>query len=55
MSVFLTGPESFIGRALITRCQSLGIPVVGVDSVAPSSNVSKMIFVTEQAFRCVMM
>lgn len=43
MSVFLTGSESFIGRALIARCQSLGIPVVGVDSVASNSDVSKML------------
>ena len=49
MSIFLTGSESFIGRSLIARCQSLGIPVVGVDSVAPNSDVSKMCDIRDPA------
>jgi len=49
MSIFLTGSESFIGRALIARCKLLGIPVVGVDSVAPNSDVSKMFDIRDPA------
>jgi len=49
MSIFLTGSESFIGRALIARCQSIGIPVLGVDSVAPNSDVSKIFDIRDPA------
>ena len=31
MSVFVTGAESFVGRALVDVCDLAGIPVEGVD------------------------
>jgi UDP-glucose 4-epimerase len=49
MSIFLTGSESFLGRALIARCQLIGIPVVGVDIIAPNSDVSKMFDIRDPA------
>ena len=49
MSLFLTGSESFIGKALIARCHELDIPIVGVDSLAPNSDVSKMMDIRDPA------
>ena len=37
MTLFVTGSESFVGRALVARCDELGIAVSGIDSV-PSPN-----------------
>lgn len=34
MQLFVTGSQSFIGRRLVARCQALGIPTVGIDSIA---------------------
>ena len=31
MSVFVTGAESFVGRALVSACDEAGIPVTGID------------------------
>lgn len=39
MNLFVTGSESFVGRALKARCERAGIEMVGVDSV-PSSSAS---------------
>ena len=36
MTLFVTGSESFIGRALIARCRALGIDTAGIDSIAPT-------------------
>ena len=33
MTLFVTGSESFVGRALVARCDELGIAVSGIDSV----------------------
>jgi nucleoside-diphosphate-sugar epimerase len=33
MTLFVTGSESFVGRALVARCDELGIVVSGIDSV----------------------
>ena len=33
MTLFITGSESFVGRALVARCDELGIAVSGIDSV----------------------
>lgn len=35
MTLFITGAESFIGRALTAHCQALGVGIIGVDT-APS-------------------
>lgn len=32
MTLFVTGSESFVGRALVARCDELGIEVSGIDS-----------------------
>jgi UDP-glucose 4-epimerase len=37
MALFVTGSESFVGRALVARCDEVGIAVSGIDSV-PSPN-----------------
>ena len=36
MTLFVTGSQSFIGRALIARCRAAGQEVVGIDSAATS-------------------
>lgn len=36
MKIFVTGSESFIGRALIERCVALGIEIVGIDAIEPA-------------------
>jgi len=36
MSLFVTGSEAFIGGNLIRVCQSKGIPITGIDAVAPT-------------------
>ena len=33
MALFVTGSESFVGRALVARCDEVGIAVSGIDSV----------------------
>lgn len=33
MLVFITGAESFVGRALVTKCHAAGLDVVGIDTV----------------------
>ena len=40
LSVFLTGSESFIGRALLGACRAHGIPATGIDSNARDNDVS---------------
>jgi nucleoside-diphosphate-sugar epimerase len=40
LSLFLTGTESFIGRALLCACRRHGIHVTGIDSNAPDTAVS---------------
>ena len=40
MKLFVTGSESFVGRALLARCGALGIEAVGVDSAPPVSSTS---------------
>lgn len=47
MCVFMTGSESFIGRALAARCVRDGIPVVGIDSRAPDTERSRKIDVRD--------
>jgi len=49
MSLFVTGSESFIGRALFERCRSLGIDAVGIDSAAPSDIASRQADIRDPA------
>ncbi|MBI4208586.1 MAG: NAD(P)-dependent oxidoreductase [Deltaproteobacteria bacterium] len=41
MTLFVTGSESFIGRALFARCRLHGIHAVGIDSAAPAGGGSR--------------
>jgi len=38
VTLFITGAESFIGRALRARCAGAGEPVTGIDSAAPAGS-----------------
>ena len=49
MRLFVTGSESFIGRALFARCRKSGIDAVGVDSVAPTSATSRQADIRDPA------
>ena len=49
MKLFVTGSESFIGRALFARCRTLGLDAVGVDSTAPSSATSSQADIRDSA------
>lgn len=48
-TLFLTGSESFIGRALISRCHALGIEVTGVDRAVPENGNVKQIDIRDHA------
>ena len=37
MTVFVTGAESFIGKALRARCEAIGLDVLGIDSAASTA------------------
>lgn len=41
LSIFVTGSESFIGRALLSRCHTQGIDATGIDAAAPNTATSK--------------
>src|SRR5688572_28405396 len=41
MSVFVTGSESFIGKALFAACKAAGVEITGVDAGAPGTAASK--------------
>lgn len=49
MTLFVTGSESFIGRALVSRCAALGIDAVGIDNAAPVSAVSRQADIRDPA------
>lgn len=49
MRLFVTGSESFIGRALATRCRAQGIDLVGIDSAAPAGSRSRRVDIREPA------
>jgi len=49
MKLFVTGSESFIGRALLARCAKLGIEAVGVDCAPPGSLTSTQADIRDNA------
>ncbi|MBM3514545.1 MAG: NAD(P)-dependent oxidoreductase [Alphaproteobacteria bacterium] len=38
MTLFVTGSESFIGKALVAQCTELGLPLTGIDTAIPADN-----------------
>jgi UDP-glucose 4-epimerase len=49
MMLFITGSESFIGRALVSRCRTLGIATAGVDMAAAKGSGSQQIDIRDPA------
>jgi UDP-glucose 4-epimerase len=49
MTLFVTGSESFIGRALISRCRTQGISTTGVDMVVSKAGDSQQIDIRDPA------
>ena len=49
MTLFVTGSESFIGRALFARCEALRIDTVGIDSAVPVSTASRQADIRDPA------
>jgi len=49
MTLFVTGSESFIGRALFSRCKALGIEAIGIDNVPPGSTASRQADIRDPA------
>lgn len=49
MTLFVTGSESFIGRALFASCKALRIDTVGVDSAVPVSAASRQADIRDPA------
>lgn len=47
--LFVTGVESFIGRALLHQCAEKGIAVVGVDSVKPANPAYRQMDIRDPA------
>ena len=49
MKLFVTGSESFIGRALFAHCKALGIEAVGVDSTTLANPASRQADIRDSA------
>jgi nucleoside-diphosphate-sugar epimerase len=49
MTLFVTGGESFIGRALVARCKKHGIDVAGIDLKAPRGSLMKQADIRDSA------
>jgi nucleoside-diphosphate-sugar epimerase len=41
VTLFVTGAESFIGRALAAQCEKLGLALTGVDSAVPANSATQ--------------
>jgi len=49
VTFFVTGSESFIGRAFFARCRALGLDAVGIDSVVPTGVASRQVDIRDPA------